>query len=173
MLGHAEALAMVREGAGTGFRCSMWRIAIACLYTCTRSYASSTTCGGGGQRQLQHESCTHDSELTAAVVDSERDTACPDDPAAWGTEPGGFARELRLTMMREHLASTRTMTARPRAGRGDCPKSAAELDAWHDSGRHGPRPAGSCAAIPSARKASFPPAIAGSPHRSTGPSLMR
>jgi hypothetical protein len=86
-----------------------------------------------------------------------------------------FARELRLTLLREHLdldedddlldppLGPRTPSARapPSSTRG---MTAAAAD---------PDRPGDCAATPSVRAASCPPGIAGSPPRSTGRSSTR
>ena len=82
-----------------------------------------------------------------------------------------FARELRLTMLRDAAASTRTMICltpsgpRTRSARA-LPSSTPGMTA-DATGRD---LSGDCAAIPSARTASCPPGSAGSPHRSAGPS---
>jgi phosphatidylserine/phosphatidylglycerophosphate/cardiolipin synthase-like enzyme len=82
-----------------------------------------------GSDNFNRRSWTHDSELSAVVID----------------EKDEFARELRLTLAAEHLdRSPEEMS--------DCvdaagmfaayAESAAALDAWHDGGRVGPRPPG-------------------------------
>jgi phosphatidylserine/phosphatidylglycerophosphate/cardiolipin synthase-like enzyme len=83
-----------------------------------------------GSDNFNRRSWTHDSELTAAVID---------------TADGTYARDLRLTLAGEHLDRSDDDLA-------DCADpvdmyaayaaAARELDAWHDGGRVGPRPAG-------------------------------
>jgi phosphatidylserine/phosphatidylglycerophosphate/cardiolipin synthase-like enzyme len=96
-----------------------------------------------GSDNFNTRSWTHDSELTAAVLDAERDPREPTDPAGLGDGARRFARELRLAMLREHLDRDRDddlidpSTAADAVRRG-----AAELDAWHEGGRRGPRPSG-------------------------------
>ena len=56
-----------------------------------------------GSDNLNRRSWTHDSELTAAILDQRRDGREPRDPAGLGDGARGFARELRLELWREHL----------------------------------------------------------------------
>ncbi|MBJ7359610.1 MAG: phospholipase [Nocardioides sp.] len=82
-----------------------------------------------GSDNFNRRSWTHDSELSAVVVD----------------ESGEFARDLRLTLAAEHLDRSPDDVA-------DCldaagmftayAETAAALDAWYDGGRVGPRPPG-------------------------------
>jgi len=99
-----------------------------------------------GSDNFNRRSWTHDSELSAVVVDRER----TDDGAS------AYARRLRLALAAEHLGrgapSPETSLAELESLVGDCldpegafsafERSAAELDAWHDGGRTGARPAG-------------------------------
>ena len=83
-----------------------------------------------GSDNFNRRSWTHDSELSAVVLDSE----------------DGFARRLRLTLAREHLDRD------PDDAMADCVDAvgmfrafadcAAALDRWHAGGRVGPRPPG-------------------------------
>jgi phosphatidylserine/phosphatidylglycerophosphate/cardiolipin synthase-like enzyme len=82
-----------------------------------------------GSDNFNRRSWTHDSELSAVVLD----------------RAGEYARRLRLTLAAEHLD-------RSPDSMGDCETAegmfaayaqcAAALDAWHDGGRRGPRPPG-------------------------------
>ncbi|HEX5088098.1 MAG TPA: phospholipase D-like domain-containing protein [Nocardioides sp.] len=83
-----------------------------------------------GSDNFNRRSWTHDSELSAVVIDTE----------------GEFARSLRLTLAVEHLdrePGRSTDDLLDPAGMfrayAEC---AAALDAWHASGRVGPRPPG-------------------------------
>ncbi|WNV75225.1 phospholipase D family protein [Geodermatophilus sp. DSM 44513] len=98
-----------------------------------------------GSANLNRRSWTHDSELTAAIVDEQLDDRHPLDPGGLGDGARHFARELRLTLMREHLGRA--------AGEdkdlldADCAAdavryAAARLDAWYAKGCRGPRPPG-------------------------------
>ena len=99
-----------------------------------------------GSDNFNRRSWTHDSELSAVVVDRER------------TEDGAscHARRLRLALAAEHLGRGAPPADAPlevlEGLVGDCvdaegqyaafEQSAAELDAWHEGGRSGPRPPG-------------------------------
>ena len=99
-----------------------------------------------GSDNFNRRSWTHDSELSAVVVDREQ---TPDGASA-------YARRLRLALAAEHLGRGAPSPGEPLAAleelAGDCidaegayeafERAAAELDAWHDGGRTGPRPPG-------------------------------
>ena len=86
-----------------------------------------------GSDNFNRRSWTHDSELSAVVIDEE----------------GEFGRRLRLTLAAEHLDREADDVS---AVMADCLEpadmfatyaaSAARLDAWWDAGRTGPRPSG-------------------------------
>nr|WP_227467762.1 phospholipase D-like domain-containing protein [Nocardioides lijunqiniae] len=86
-----------------------------------------------GSDNFNRRSWTHDSELSAVVVDTD-----PDDPHR-------YARSLRVELAREHLD-------RDDDAMEDCADtdgmfaafadSAARLDAWYDGGGVGPKPLG-------------------------------
>jgi phosphatidylserine/phosphatidylglycerophosphate/cardiolipin synthase-like enzyme len=83
-----------------------------------------------GSDNFNRRSWTHDSELTAAVWDTE--------PSADGPR---YARDLRLTLAREHLddeSASIDLSSMFETFR----TSARALQAWHDSGRRGLRPRG-------------------------------
>ena len=85
-----------------------------------------------GSDNFNRRSWTHDSELSAVVIDTEEE----------------YARRLRLTLVAEHL----DRDVGDLGGMQDCVspegmfaalrESAARLDGWHDGGRVGPRPPG-------------------------------
>ncbi len=100
-----------------------------------------------GSDNFNRRSWTHDSELSAVVVDSAAEAG-----------PGpGYAQRLRLTLAAEHL----DRPAPEEAGFGpvaDCvepegmfrayAECAAALDRWHDDGCRGPRPPGRLRRLP-------------------------
>ena len=56
-----------------------------------------------GSDNFNRRSWTHDSEITCAVIDDERDPREPLDPTDRGDGARSFARNLRLELWREHL----------------------------------------------------------------------
>ena len=56
-----------------------------------------------GSDNFNRRSWTHDSELTAAVLDDTRDPRAPRDPGGLGDGARTYARDLRLQLLREHL----------------------------------------------------------------------
>ena len=92
---------------------------------------------------LNVRSWTHDSELSAAVLDDERDMRAPADPGGLGDGARRFARDLRLELMREHLdLDDDTDLLDPDRAAEKVRDSATRLDAWHAGGRLGRRPSG-------------------------------
>ena len=96
-----------------------------------------------GSDNFNRRSWTHDSELTAAVLDDRRDRRHPVDPAGLGDGARTFARDLRLGLLREHLdLDSDEDLLDPMAAVDAVRRSATELDAWYGGGRSGPRPSG-------------------------------
>ncbi len=84
-----------------------------------------------GSDNFNRRSWTHDSELTAAVVDTDDD----------------HARRLRLTLAAEHLGRGEDLAevddcVDPRDMYAVYEQTAARLDEWYAAGRVGPKPAG-------------------------------
>jgi len=96
-----------------------------------------------GSDNMNRRSWTHDSELSVAVLDEERDVREPLDPAGVGDGARRFARDLRLRLWREHLSATSDEGLVDVHGAFErWRRQADELDAWHDGEEKGPRPAG-------------------------------
>ncbi len=95
-----------------------------------------------GSDNFNRRSWTHDSELTAAVLDETLDPREPRDPSGLGHGARTYARNLRLALMREHLEqeSDEDLLDLGRAALR-MRDSAAALQAWHDD-PSGPRPPG-------------------------------
>lgn len=115
------------------------------VYTHAKLCVVDDVWAGVGSANLNRRSWTHDSELTAAVLDEERDPREPVDPGGLGDGARRFARELRLTLLREHLgreAGEDDDLLDPVHAARAVRDAAAALDAWHEQGRQGPRPSG-------------------------------
>ncbi|GAB3707950.1 phospholipase D family protein [Mariniluteicoccus flavus] len=135
-----------------------------------------------GSDNFNRRSWTHDSELTAVIMDER------------GDDHSVFARRLRLTLAAEHLDrqvfdglpsgdlsplhhpdvsdeqlarfdAAMADLADPRAMFRAYATCAARLDAWHDGGRKGPRPAGRLRRLPPPSLNPFTRTLAWAPYR--------
>jgi phosphatidylserine/phosphatidylglycerophosphate/cardiolipin synthase-like enzyme len=98
-----------------------------------------------GSDNLNRRSWSHDSELSVAVLDADRDAREPLDPAGLGDGARPFARDLRLGLWREHLDRAEDEVAdllEPTEAFAAVRRQATALAAWHAGGQSGPRPPG-------------------------------
>lgn len=98
-----------------------------------------------GSDNFNRRSWSHDSEIACAVVDDQRDTRPPIDPAGLGDGARRFARDLRLQLWREHLGRAdgddRDLLD-PVEAVARFRDAALALDRWHLGGHRGERPPG-------------------------------
>jgi phosphatidylserine/phosphatidylglycerophosphate/cardiolipin synthase-like enzyme len=158
MLGHAEALTMVREAGGDRVQVlDVENVQGLPVYVHAKVCIVDDVWAAVGSDNFNTRSWTHDSELTAAVVDSAPDGRAPTDPGGLGDGARRFVRDLRLTLMREHLGLDEDDDLLdPVRAANTARRSAAELDAWHDVGRPGPRPRGRLRSHPGGYEGKLP-----------------
>ena len=136
LVGRAPALAALRAAGGDRFAVyGLENPAGTPVYVHAKVCVIDDTWAAVGSDNVNRRSWTHDSEVACSVVDEH------------GAGRSGFARDLRLKLAAEHLDLTvDELAACPAAdGAGIAAAfaaSAAGLEAWHRSGRHGPRPRG-------------------------------
>ena len=107
-----------------------------------------------GSDNLNRRSWTHDSEVSCAVIDSERDPRAPHDPAGTGDGARRLPRTTRLRAAAEHLGRGEhdvDELADPIEWFDALRASARALDAWHDAAATGPRPPGHLRTHPNER----------------------
>ncbi len=148
LIGRAEAIAMCAKAGGDRFHVfDVENHAGTPVYVHAKVCIVDDIWAGVGSDNFNRRSWTHDSELSCSVVDSTLDERQPTVPGGGGDRARTFARDLRLTLWREHLD-------RPGDGSQDhdlldpesavrAMKTAADaLQEWHRRGRAGPRPPG-------------------------------
>jgi phosphatidylserine/phosphatidylglycerophosphate/cardiolipin synthase-like enzyme len=98
-----------------------------------------------GSDNFNRRSWSHDSEISCAVIDDERDAREPHDPAGLGDGARKFARDLRLQLWREHLGRAdgddRGLLD-PSEAVATFRDTAQALERWHLDGARGERPPG-------------------------------
>jgi len=115
------------------------------VYVHAKAFVIDDVWASVGSGNLNRRSWTHDSELSCAVLDATPDPREPRMPGGPGQHARGYARDLRLTLAREHLdrpAGDDADLCDPRSAFTAFARSAAALDAWHAEGRPGQRPPG-------------------------------
>lgn len=106
-----------------------------------------------GSDNFNRRSWTHDSELTAAIIDLADDAS--------------YARDLRLTLAAEHLDLTGDLKdcVDPHGMFAAYADAAAVLDRWHANGRAGERPAGRLRRLETPQISPVKRALAAIPYR--------
>jgi phosphatidylserine/phosphatidylglycerophosphate/cardiolipin synthase-like enzyme len=144
MTGHARAVERVRRAGGDRVQLvDVENHEGEPVYVHAKVLVADDVWATVGSDNFNRRSWTHDSELTAAVLDSRRDPREPTDPAGLGDGARVFARDLRLELMLEHLDLTDAEgLVEPIEAFEALRDSAARLQQWYDDGRIGARPPG-------------------------------
>ena len=146
LLGHSQALQLVREAGGDRVHeLDVENHAGEPVYVHAKVCVVDDVWCTIGSDNFNRRSWTHDSELTAAILDAEHDEREPRDPTGLGDGARRFARDLRLELWREHLDRDEGDDADLvdlHRGVDVLWRDAQALDDWHAGGRQGPRPPG-------------------------------
>jgi phosphatidylserine/phosphatidylglycerophosphate/cardiolipin synthase-like enzyme len=151
LVGRQQALALLRAAGGD--RVAVYGVespAGVPVYVHAKVCVVDDTWASIGSDNVNRRSWTHDSELSAAVLDGTLDGREPPDPAGLGDGARTYARDLRLHLLREHLdrgdgsdgGDPDAGLVDPMAAFAEIRRSAASLQGWYDSGQAGPRPPG-------------------------------
>ena len=133
LLGREEGLRLLAEAGGTRFAAYGLENELGTpIYVHAKVCVIDDTWACVGSDNANRRSWSHDSELSCAVLDT-----------ATGPE-GSWARALRGDLAVEHLGAGATPedVSDPVRAFDAFRASAQRLDAWHESGRRGPRPPG-------------------------------
>ncbi|MGY2067160.1 phospholipase D-like domain-containing protein [Blastococcus sp. SYSU DS0619] len=147
-IGHRQAIQRCKEaGPGRVHVFDVENPAGMPVYVHAKVCVIDDTWAAVGSDNFNRRSWTHDSELSAAVLDTTLDAREPRDPAGTGDGARTFARDLRLRLAREHLGlpddgSEDELAIDPAAFVATLEARAAALDGWHLGGQRGPRPPG-------------------------------
>ncbi|MFL6076843.1 MAG: phospholipase D family protein [Mycobacteriales bacterium] len=146
LVGRQRALSMIRAAGGD--RVAVYGVenrAGTPVYVHAKVCVVDDVWATVGSDNFNRRSWTHDSELTAAVLDTATDGRAPVDPGGHGDGARRYARGLRLTLAREHLDRADgddTDLVAPDDFFDTLAAAAAALRRWHTAGRVGPRPPG-------------------------------
>ena len=137
-VGQREAIAMVHEAGGDRVQIlDVENDEARPIYVHAKICVVDDVWATVGSNNFNTRSWTHDSELAAAILDSERDGRAPADPGGLGDGARGFARRLRLELMGEHLEVDDAVLLDPDDAARTVRDRAAALDAWHAGGALG------------------------------------
>ena len=152
LLGRVEALRLLREAGGERFAVYGVENQLGTpVYVHAKVCVIDDVWATVGSDNVNRRSWTHDSELGCAVLDAATDPREPRDPGGLGDRARVYARDLRLTLGREHLdldpdtrgdGASDALLCDPRTAFHAFADAADALDAWHAGGRVGPRPPG-------------------------------
>jgi phosphatidylserine/phosphatidylglycerophosphate/cardiolipin synthase-like enzyme len=146
LLGRRRAMLKMAEAApGRVFVYGIENLHSTPIYVHAKTCIIDDTWASIGSDNFNRRSWTHDSELSAVVIDTA------------GEDHSPYARRLRLTLAAEHLGRQVDPNDTDDADSllevmADCvdpdgqvaafARAAADLDSWHRNGRHGSRPPG-------------------------------
>ena len=165
-MGHTQALDLVRDAGGDRVQVlDVENRAGEPVYVHAKVCVIDDVWAAVGSDNFNRRSWTHDSELTAAVLDDARDNREPVDPAGLGDGARRFARNLRLELLREHLDREEGDDADlvdPDSAVDAIRTTADAVDRWHAGAGTGPGHPADCAATTSAPPVGSPqPGAAG------------
>jgi phosphatidylserine/phosphatidylglycerophosphate/cardiolipin synthase-like enzyme len=145
LVGRDRALSVLREAGGD--RVAVYGIEnddATPIYVHAKVCVIDDTWATIGSDNFNRRSWTHDSELSAAVLDSAIDGRTPADPGGQGDMARRYARDLRLALMGEHLgrAADDERLIDPQSAFTELRAAGDALQSWYDGGRTGSRPAG-------------------------------
>jgi phosphatidylserine/phosphatidylglycerophosphate/cardiolipin synthase-like enzyme len=146
LIGRQQALDMLRQAGGD--RVAVYGIennAGTPVYVHAKVCVVDDVWAAVGSDNINLRSWTHDSELSCAVLDEQRDSRQPEVLDRFGDGARVFARELRLRLAREHLDRVDgddDDLVHPLGMFHAYATTAEALQLWHEGGRIGRRPPG-------------------------------
>ena len=146
LVGRQQALDLLRHAGGD--RVGVYGIENAAgtpVYVHAKVCVIDDVWASVGSDNINRRSWTHDSELSCAVLDEAPDPRHPTVVDRFGDGARVFARELRLSLAREHLdrpPGDEADLLDPQTAFAAFAASARTLARWHGDGQRGPRPPG-------------------------------